>query len=84
MSHEIPIQKCERCGVPIMMIEHYRTARRAPIEVQPTSDGNILITDHLYQVIGKKELRQSLQAAGHQLRKNHFATCPYAIDFHRV
>jgi len=57
-----------------MMLEHHKTGRRAPIEVQPSEDGNILVTGDLYEVVPKEE-REKIKRRGYVLRKNHFATC---------
>ena len=62
------------------MVQHHKTGRRAPIEVQPTADGNVLVTDHLYEIVPREE-RAGLLARGYELRKNHFATCPFAANF---
>lgn len=69
-----------KCGVPLMMVEHVKTGRKAPIEVQPTLDGNILVTGDLYEIVPKAE-RAKVQRRGFVLRKNHYATCQFAGEF---
>lgn len=63
-----------------MLVEHVKTGRKAPIETQPTLDGNILVTGDLYEVVPKDE-RAKVQRRGFVLRKNHYATCQFAGDF---
>jgi hypothetical protein len=65
---------CPRCQAPIVLVEHHRTARTASIDVQPTADGNVLVTGDLYEIVPKGE-RAMVQRRGLVLRKNHRATC---------
>jgi hypothetical protein len=74
------IGKCEKCGAQIMNPRHVGTNRPAPIEVQPSDDGNILVTGTKYEIVPKDE-REKVKLRGFVLRKNHFATCDYARSF---
>jgi hypothetical protein len=74
------VENCRLCSVQILKVRHYKTDRPAPIEIQPSADGNILVTGDLYEVVPKAE-REGLIRRGFILRKNHFATCPYARSF---
>jgi hypothetical protein len=65
-----------------MWREHHRTHRSAQINIDPTLDGNILVTGDLYEVVPKEE-REKVLNRGFVLRKNHFATCPFAEEFRR-
>jgi len=77
------VENCRRCTAQIIMVRHHKTDKPAPIEVQPTADGNILVTGDLYEIVPKAE-RAGLIRRGFVLRKNHFATCPYAREFSRT
>jgi len=74
------IGNCECCGAAIMMVCHAKTGKKAPIEVQPSEDGNILVTGNTYEVVPKEE-REKVRRRGFILRKNHFATCAHAKLF---
>ena len=76
------ITKCRHpsCHVMIMMKRYAKTGKRAPIEVEPSDDGNILVTGDDYEII-PADRRDELRRRGALLRKNHFATCPYANRF---
>jgi len=63
-----------------MDARHVRTNKPAPIEVQPSDDGNVLVTGTKYEIVPKAE-RQRVKDRGFVLRKNHFATCAYAKSF---
>lgn len=65
-----------------MNARHVRTNNPAPIEVQPSDDGNILVTGTRYEIVPKEE-REKVKLRGFVLRKNHFATCAYARSFGR-
>lgn len=75
------IRICD-CGVKLMMVEHVKTGRTAPIEVQPSLDGNVLVTGDLYEIVPVDE-RAAVQRRGFVLRKNHFATCARAGSYKR-
>lgn len=74
------IGSCEKCGAAIMMAKHVTTRNPAPIEVQPSDDGNILVTGTSYEIVPKDE-REKVRLRGFVLRKNHFATCTHARQF---
>ena len=65
------------------MARHKRTGKPAPIEVEPSDDGNILVTGDEYEIV-PKELRDRARNGGFVLRKNHFATCVFAKSFSRA
>lgn len=74
----IDLARCGRpgCAAPILWAFHLRTGGRAPIDADPTADGNILV-DHdtgRYIVLAKDELAQA-RAMGDRLHLNHFVTC---------
>jgi hypothetical protein len=63
-----------------MMVEHVKTGRTAPIEVQPALEGNVLVTGDLYEIVPKEE-RAAVQRRGFVLRLNHYARCKFAGEF---
>lgn len=72
------------CTVKIMLARYHKAPfREAPIELEPSDDGNILVTGSSYEII-PKEHRQKVLARGLKLRKNHFATCPFAKQFSKA
>jgi hypothetical protein len=76
----VRIGACEKCGAKIMMAKHVKTRNPAPIEVQPSDDGNILVTGTHYEIVPAEE-REKVKRRGFVLRKNHFATCTHAKQF---
>jgi hypothetical protein len=74
------VAKCQKCAAEIVWVEHHKTHRLAPIDSQPSADGNILVTGDLYELVPRDE-REKVLRRGFVLRKNHFATCPDAQDF---
>lgn len=74
------IDTCEKCSAEIMMVRHIRTRNKAPIEVQPSDDGNILVTGDTYEILSPQD-REKARLRGFVLRKNHFATCMHARLF---
>lgn len=77
------VTTCDKCQAEIIMVRHKRTGNLAPIEVDPSEDGNILVTGDTYEILSK-ELRQRARDGGFVLRKNHFATCSFAKSFSRA
>ncbi len=71
------LSKCRSCGASVVWLENNRTGKRAPIDAQPSEDGNILLDRHAgtYQVLASSTDRAL--AAGH-LHTNHFMTCKTA------
>ena len=74
----IDLARCGRpgCAAPILWAFHLRTGGRAPIDADPTADGNILV-DHdtgRYIVLAKDELAQA-RTMGDRLHLNHSVTC---------
>lgn len=77
------VATCQKCSARIIMARHKRTRNPAPIEVDPSDDGNILVTGDEYEIVPKDE-RQKVRDRGFVLRKNHFATCRFAKSFSRA
>lgn len=63
-----------------MMVRHIRTHNKAPIEVEPSAEGNILVTGDTYEILSIED-RVKAKLRGFVLRKNHFATCAHAKLF---
>lgn len=77
------VQKCRhpQCDVMVMMCRYNKPPHKlAPIEVQPSDDGNILVTGTSYEIVPKDQ-RERVRTGGFVLRKSHFATCPFASTF---
>jgi hypothetical protein len=74
------VGNCRECQAEVIMARHIGTGKPAPIEAQPSDDGNILVTGDTYEVV-KKEEREMVKRRGFVLRKNHFATCEFAKSF---
>lgn len=76
---------CRSCGVLVVDLEHVRTLRKAPIEVETDPGGNIGINllDGTYMVLNKVQLEEA-RAAGRLLHFNHFAKCPQAPSWQRT
>ena len=70
-------ERCRSCQAPVLWLEHERTAKRAPIDAEPTEVGNIVVDDvgGTYSVVAG-QVRDNLVDAGMPLHTNHFATCP--------
>jgi len=54
--------------------------KRAPIELDPSPDGNVLAHGTTYEILTKEKLVEAREK-GWPLRKNHFATCRFAKRF---
>jgi len=77
------VATCQKCNAQIIMARHKRTRNPAPIEVDASDDGNILVTGDEYEIVPADE-RQKAKDRGFVLRKNHFATCVFAKSFSRA
>ncbi len=72
----IKARPCGSCGVLVYDLIHEGTRRPAPIEVDPSPEGNIAIdlAAGTYRVVGL-DMRRRLEAQRHL---NHFASCAFA------
>ena len=80
---------CKTCGEPVIWATHERTGKQAPIDVEPSADGNILLIQPdqrsltqfapIYRIATASNYPDDF---GTQLRTSHFATCPQA-SMHR-
>lgn len=62
---------CKRCGTRILWRRHETTGNLAPIDADPTRDGNIVIVDgEVYRILPKGH-----GSAGLPRHVNHWATC---------
>jgi hypothetical protein len=69
---------CDACGAAIRSRQHITTGKRAPIDVEPVANGNIvLVGDTQYRVVTKTAPAQP----GELTYVSHFATCPDAQRF---
>jgi hypothetical protein len=72
---------CRSCQAPVMWLENVATGKPAPIDIEPTPDGNIVILDEgRYNVLARSE-RAEAAAEGYPLHTNHFATCAQAASW---
>lgn len=71
------VAKCRSCPAQVLWLDHVRTGKPAPIDVNPADDGNVLIDPDAgtYRVLAGDDLDHA-RSEGAPLRKNHFATCP--------
>ena len=74
------IGNCQACEARIIMARHQRTRKLAPIEVDPSEDGNIVVVGDEYYIV-TKEMREMAIKRNLPLRVNHFARCAYARTF---
>lgn len=68
---------CTECQRPVMWLRHVTTNRAAPIDMDATADGNIVVGDGTYEVLSKERLA-TYRAEAVPLHTSHFATCPHA------
>ncbi|MDQ6910593.1 MAG: hypothetical protein M3Z84_07410 [Actinomycetota bacterium] len=63
----------------VIILEHERTHRKAPIETSLSDRGNIEVDllEGTYRVVSGAALELA-RASRRELRLNHFATCPNA------
>ena len=78
-------ETCRACGEPLYQATYPKTGRHAPIEVAPSSGGNILLDEdaETYRILTGADLKEA-RDRGLLLRLNHFADCPGARRFHRT
>lgn len=75
---------CRTCGAPIYWMANVKTGKPAPIDVQPTERGNIILHEvaATYQVLDKQSADMVRHAFEGEytppLHTNHFMTCPQA------
>jgi hypothetical protein len=76
------MDKCSGCHRSIYHLINNNTRKLAPIDADPTPDGNILIDLEAreYSVFAGPSL-ELLRSANTPLHKNHFATCPVDYKF---
>jgi hypothetical protein len=70
---------CRSCGAPVIWVAHKVTGKRAPLDEQPTTAGNIAIESGGYRVLGKSERAHWVGQL--PLYTNHFATCKQASQW---
>jgi hypothetical protein len=72
-------ETCRSCKALIMWLDHVTTGKAAPIDADPSPDGNIRVGvafEH-YTVLTGQERKDALER-GDELHLNHYATCPQA------
>lgn len=73
---------CDRCKAAVLWLMNNNTKKMAPIDREPSEDGNCLVGVTMYQVLTKDALLAH-RADGIPLHKSHFVTCPHADKFRR-
>jgi hypothetical protein len=72
---------CSTCRAPVFDLKHSRTGKLAPIDAEPSADGNILISrEHGTYVIVSAKDRPEVKLPMH---KNHWATCRDAAQWRK-
>lgn len=76
------ISTCASCGAAIYWLRHERTKTAAPIDAEPSEDGDLLVDTEcgLYRYLPPVERGY----AKRKLHVSHFATCPQAKDWRGV
>jgi hypothetical protein len=78
--------KCNSCGAAIIWAETI-TGRRMPLDLEPSTDGNIILgTRHQQAPLALVQTAQTLArliAKGEKLYTSHFATCEFAAQHRR-
>jgi hypothetical protein len=74
--------RCRSCRAPIVWLHNERTRKRAPIDADPSADGNVLVdrTAGTYRTLGP-DGRDHARAEGVALHTNHFSTCPQSASW---
>lgn len=73
---------CQHCEKPITYLKHKVTNKFAPIETEPSENGNIFISGQYYRNATDEEIKKAKQIKK-PLYINHFATCEFAEQFRR-
>ena len=82
----MPDRVCDGCAAPLIWC-HTPTGARAPIDRDPTTEGNVLLLRHT--VLGilaiqlTKDMLDQARKQGVELRLNHFINCPNRAQFAR-
>lgn len=74
MSKPTP-STCNTCGASIYWTIDATTGRKAPIDAEPTDNGNVLLAIAPNGVIKSRVLKKGEDAGGAPVRLNHFVTC---------
>lgn len=70
------VTACNTCGAPVVWATSPATRRSAPIDAEPTTDGNVEVYRHGGNVLFRVVTDTPLMPV--PLRTSHFATCPDA------
>lgn len=72
--------ECRKCGKECLWLRHKDTNKPAPIEAEPSENGNIFISGELYRLATKDEIAKAKEI-GKPLYLNHFSSCEFAKSF---
>jgi hypothetical protein len=76
--------RCRSCGTPITWAVHETTLKEAPIEAEPSPNGNIALTERGAGQLPTYAVLNAAKRFGRTgLHLNHFATCAQAPRWRR-
>jgi hypothetical protein len=76
------LKKCWKCDTLILWKTHKVTGKAAPIELEPSPIGNVLVKGTQYRIATAEEIEKA-KKLNIGLHLNHFASCPEAESFRR-
>lgn len=72
--------QCQKCKKEVLWLKHKDTNKPAPIEAEPSENGNIFVHGKLYRLATAEEIIKAKEI-GKPLYLNHFASCEFAREF---
>jgi hypothetical protein len=77
-------KNCEKCGKPLLMLNHVETGKPNPVERDPHANGNLAIHRErgLYRLATEND-KEIAKNHNKNLYISHFANCPGAKDFRK-
>lgn len=79
----LPVAACGSCGAPVVWALHVRTLKPAPIDAEPSADGNCVLHATGRYAIVPGDVLEGMRRNLIPLHTNHFATCPNAEKHRR-
>ena len=84
-----PAVDCGGCNAKVVWYAHHRTGKKAPVDVEPVENGNVVIDliTRTYSVLTAKQMQAAGQANMFDQPKPryvlHFATCTHPETFRK-
>lgn len=75
--------RCAGCHASIRWYPNVNTGKRAPVNVTPDANGNVVLEDGNYRVLRKHEIGNQPLFDAPTRYTLHFATCPTPEKFRR-